>query len=94
MTPDLGRNIEKYRRKKGITIEQLAERSYISIATLKGFLYRGENDPKLSTLINLATALDCTVNDLIGYRKPKRAEASEKVLNEIKEIIDAHFAKD
>lgn len=94
MTPDLGRNIEKYRRKKGITIEQLAERSYISIATLKGFLYRGENDPKLSTLINLATALDCTVNDLIGYRKLKRAEASEKVLSEIKEIIDAHFAKD
>ena len=77
--------------KSGLTQEQLAEKAYISIATLKGFLYKGEDDPRISTLINLACALDCTVNDLIGYRKEKRAEESERILQEIKAILDEHY---
>lgn len=91
MSPDLAKNIEKYRQRAGLTLEQLAEKSFISLNTLKGFLYRGENDPRVSTLINLANALDCTVNDLIGYRKAKKAEESERILLEIKEMIDKHF---
>lgn len=91
MTPNLAKNIEKYRQKAGLTLEELADRSYISLTTLKGFLYRGETDTKVSTLINIAVALDCTVNDLIGYRKDKKAEESERVLREIKELIDEHF---
>ncbi len=77
--------------KSGLTQEQLAEKAYISIATLKGFLYKGEDDPRISTLINLASALDCTVNDLIGYRKEKRSEEAERVLQEIKSLIDEHY---
>lgn len=91
MSPDLAKNIEKYRQRSGLTLEQLAEKSYIALNTLKGFLYRGENDPRVSTLINLANALDCTVNDLIGYRKAKKSEESERILLEIKEMIDKHF---
>lgn len=91
MSPDLAKNIEKYRQRAGLTLEQLAEKSFISLNTLKGFLYRGENDPRVSTLINLANALDCTVNDLIGYRKAKKAEESERILLEIKDMIDKHF---
>ena len=77
--------------KSGLTQEQLAEKAYISIATLKGFLYKGEDDPRISTLKNLANALDCTVNDLIGYQKEKRSEEAERVLQEIKELIDEHY---
>lgn len=91
MIPDFPKNLRKYMGKSGLTMEQLAEKAFISIATLKGFLYKGEDDPRISTLINLATALDCTVNDLIGYRKEKRAEEAEKVLQEIKALIDAHY---
>lgn len=91
MIPDFPKNLRKYMGKSGLTMDQLAEKAYISLRTLKGFLYEGEDDPKISTLINLASALDCTVNDLIGYRKEKRAEEAEKVLQEIKEIIDEHY---
>ena len=91
MIPDFPKNLRKYMGKSGLTMDQLAEKAYISLRTLKGFLYEGEDDPKISTLINLAVALDCTVNDLIGYRKEKRTEESEKVLQEIKAILDEHY---
>ena len=91
MVPDFNKNLKKYWGRSGLTLDQLAEKAYLSINTLKGFLYRGERDPRLSTLISLATALDCTVNDLIGYPKDKKAEESERILKEIKELIDEHF---
>lgn len=91
MTPELAKNIEKYRQKSGLSLEALAEKSFLSLSTLKGLLYRGENDPRVSTLINLANAMDCTVNDLIGYRKAKKAEESERILIDIMEMIEEHF---
>lgn len=88
MIPDFPKNLRKYMGRSGLTQEQLAEKAYISIATLKGFLYKRENDPRISTLINLASALDCTVNDLIGYRKEKRAENARVVVDDIKKKVD------
>lgn len=90
-TPDFAKNLKKYLGQSGMTMEQLAEKADLSLHTIKGFLYRGEDDPRLSTLVRLAVALDCTINDLVGYRKSKRIEESEKVLKDIKALIDAHF---
>ena len=88
MMPEFSKNLRKYMGRSGLTQEQLAEKAYISIATLKGFLYKGEDDPRISTLINLAVALDCTVNDLIGYRKERRAEKAGAVVDDIKKKMD------
>ena len=87
MMPEFSKNLRKYMGRSGLTQEQLAEKAYISIATLKGFLYKGEDDPRISTLINLAVALDCTVNDLIGYRKEKKTERAATTLEEIRKKV-------
>lgn len=89
--PFFRENLKKYWLKSGLTIEELSEKSGISLTSLKKYLYSDHKDPRVSTMIRLAVALDCTVNDLIGYRKGKKQDGSERVLLEIKELLEEHF---
>ena len=75
----IGQNIRKYRLKKGIRQEALAEQldlspNYISM------MERGEKLPSLPTLIQLANALDVTADMLLCDVLNHRLEIKSTVL--------------
>ena len=64
----VGRNLRRIRQLKGLTQEQLAERSGFSQQYLSG-LERGERNPTIVTLYELAQTLGVSHLDLL---KPDR----------------------
>ncbi len=61
--------IKKRKKEQGFTNEALAEKSGISVGTLNKLLSGASQDPKLSTLLPLANALACTLDDMLGMAK-------------------------
>ena len=61
----VGSCIYELREHTGLTVEQLAERSGISMGRLTA-IERGEVDIKLGTLLLLAMSLDVTAPELLG----------------------------
>lgn len=61
--------IKKRKKEQGFTNEALAEKSGISVGTLNKLLSGASQDPKLSTLLPLANALGCTLDDMLGMAK-------------------------
>lgn len=59
----LGAQLKAAREKKNYTLKQLAERSDLSIGFISQ-VERGQTDPSLSSLKNLAAALDIKLRDL------------------------------
>ena len=63
----LKHNIEKYMGFANITIKELSEAANIPFATLNNLLYsKTYKDCKLSTVINLARAMEISVDELLG----------------------------
>src|SRR5690349_8080235 len=62
----VGSCIYELRERTGLTVQQLAESSGISISRLIA-IERGEIDIKLGTLLLLALSLDITLPELLGY---------------------------
>ncbi len=62
----LGEKIRLERKKKGLTIEELANEADISPNFL-GKLERAQSTMSLETLIKIANALQIGLDDLIGY---------------------------
>lgn len=60
----LGRNVRRYRLKKGLTQEELAEISGFSQQYISG-LERGHRNPTVVTVYELAKALDVDHLDLL-----------------------------
>ena len=60
----VGRNVERLRRAKGLTQEQLAERSGFSQQYISG-LENGRRNPTVVTLYEIATALDVLPVDFL-----------------------------
>lgn len=60
----VGRNAERIRRERGLTQEQLAERSGLSQQYLSG-LERGRRNPTIVTIFELATALEVSHVELV-----------------------------
>ena len=61
---NIGINIKRIIRKKGIKKYQLAQQARISRSTLDEII-KGHSDPRISTLTLIATALGCTVENLL-----------------------------
>lgn len=61
----VGRNVERLRRAKGMTQEQLAERSGFSQQYISG-LENGQRNPTVVTLYEIACALEAAPVDLLG----------------------------
>lgn len=66
----VGRNFARLRREKGLTQEQIEERSGLSQQYLSG-LERGKRNPTVITLYELAQALDVSHVELV---KPENAD--------------------
>jgi len=63
--PEIGKNIRRIRKSKGLTLDELAHRSGIS----KGYLSKVENSdkaPPVSTLLNIADSLEVSISDIFG----------------------------
>ena len=60
----VGRNVERLRRAKGLTQEQLAERSGFSQQYISG-LENGQRNPTVVTLYEIACALGASPVDLL-----------------------------
>ena len=62
---ELGKRIQQYRINKGLTLQELAEKTGLT----KGYLSKIENAekaPPVSTLINLAKALNINISEIFG----------------------------
>ena len=79
----IGKNIRKYRKQRGLTLEALAEKVGLS-TNYVGALERGEKALALKTLINIVDALDITADMVLcdvtknGY-KVKSSVLTEKL---------------
>lgn len=60
----VGRNLSRIRREKGLTQEQLSERSGLSQQYISG-LERGGRNPTITTLFEIASALEVSHVDLV-----------------------------
>lgn len=57
--------VRTLRNERGMTRERLAAKTGLAVRTLSE-VEAGTVDPRLSTLVAIAAALDLTVNDLLG----------------------------
>lgn len=62
-------NVKKIKKDRGYTNETLSEKSGISQGTLNKLLSGASEDPKLSTLISLADALNVSLDEMLGNGK-------------------------
>jgi len=62
----LARNIKKIREKAGLTQEALARKADISYNTIIKLETSGIKDPRISTLIKVANALEISLDKLVG----------------------------
>lgn len=82
----LGMNIRKYRTEKNMSQEKLAELSYLSPKYI-GMVERAEKTPSLTTLVNIANALDISADMLLCDVLNKHYEIrSSIVFNKINEL--------
>ena len=83
MYPSIGKRIRQYRRERGMTQDELAEKTELSTNHL-GAIERAEKNLTLANLINIANALDVTADMLLcdeirnGY-KIKASLITEKI---------------
>ena len=74
----LGENLRRLRKEKGWTQHELAERAGIKLTHIST-LEKVESDPKLSTIIKLIGALECSPNDLLATDGPEGLAAGLRV---------------
>lgn len=78
---DIGTKIKELRKARGMTQEELAKKTSLSIASIQGYEQK-KYKPKLNTIAKIANALDVLPRDLID-----KADLAE--LPEIKEMQDS-----
>lgn len=86
---EIGKNIRKYRKLKGLTLERLAEVLETETNYL-GQCERGERRFSLDKLIDLIEYFGITANDIIPVQSNELKRSNEKniYLQEINEILD------
>ncbi len=95
---NVGKNISKLRRLKGLTQDELAEKLFVTRQTVSGW-ENGRTQPGLDILGELSDVLDCSPLDIIGtQRKPTRSlfvaliyENEELFYKKSKEILQSDY---
>lgn len=64
----VGRNIKKFREKKGMTQEEMAEQLNVTRQTVSSW-ETGRTEPDIETLESIAATLDVTVEELIYSKR-------------------------
>ena len=84
---ELGSQIKKYRNRKGLTQEALAEYLNITVSAVSQW-ESGRTMPDLSLLPTLCVVLDVTSDELLGIDLAKRDERIEEIVRKAKENPD------
>ena len=84
---ELGSQIKKYRNKKGLTQETLAEYLNITVSAVSQW-ESGRTMPDLSLLPPLCVVLGVTSDDLLGIDLAKREKRIEEIIREAQENPD------
>lgn len=74
---NVGKNIAKFRKKKELTQEELAQKINISAKAISSY-ENNRNLPNIETLILLSEVLDVPVDALIGTTKEDKIDTKEK----------------
>ena len=80
----VGKMIRKYRKKNNLTLLQLAEMIDVS-ESFVGQIERGQNKPSLKTIINIANALNVSVDDLL-YHNLEAQNTNDFFLKKVAEM--------
>ena len=72
--------ISEYKKKLGITTEELSKRSGVPVGTLNKILSGQTKDPKLETLKSIARVLNCTLDDFDDVEKKEPSYDELKTL--------------
>jgi transcriptional regulator with XRE-family HTH domain len=75
----LGRNLAHYRRRAGLTQEQLAEAIRVEVATVSRY-ETGATLPSLVTLETMAAQLNVAITGLLAEETPARSDEGERML--------------
>ena len=75
---NVGENIRKIRKEKGLTLEELSEKAHIPTISI-GRYERGERTPSINTLIDISKALGVTYTDLIEGKERKGLKVAVKL---------------
>lgn len=62
--------INEIRKNRRLTIEELAVKSGVPLSTVKKICAGITTNPNLDTVISLAQALDCTIDELADSERP------------------------
>lgn len=76
-------NIKSELKKKKLTLNSLSEKADLSEDTLRSLIYGKSQDVKLSTMLKIADALDCSIDYLIGHNNWFYDESLLKKLQEL-----------
>jgi transcriptional regulator with XRE-family HTH domain len=63
----LGTRLKALRQRAGFTQQKLANEAGLSMSQVTAMEYGYRSDPKLSTLLALAKALHCSLDELAGW---------------------------
>lgn len=63
-----------YKKQKGVTNQQLANLTGVTISTIDKITSGNNTNPKLRTIEALCKALGCTLNDIMDYEKDTKRE--------------------
>lgn len=81
----LGRNIRNFRKKKGMTQFDLAEKTKLSRSYIAD-VERDRYNPSVDTLQLIASAIDAKVYELLGEEVQETSQKEEWTPEELKEI--------
>lgn len=86
LTYRVGRHIATYRKQQKISQEKLAEKTHIIFNTISN-IERGIGDPKLSTLMSIAEALNIPLCELLDFAQIQHQQASDGLRDNIFKLI-------
>src|SRR5258708_21687048 len=82
---EVGRRVRALRRERGLSLDQLAERSGVSVSMLST-VERGQKVPSILVMSQIATALDTSIARLVDEEKAPRIvltrAAEQRVIRE------------
>jgi transcriptional regulator with XRE-family HTH domain len=83
LVDSFGEQIKNFRKKRGLMLKELSEKSKISPAYLSRLESNKRNSPSNAILMKLARALDISIVDLVKIF----LEINEPVIKDIKEVL-------
>lgn len=93
MKLNIGDNIKRLRRNRGMTQEQLAGLMNVSCAAVSKW-ESSDSYPDITLVMPLAAAFNVTVDELMGYDQARTAAEIDEILKQFRQLhYEGHFAE-